>query len=229
MKNIFCFLFLMHLCVNIFAGEKSLSCDVKRLQNPLWQTESSSFSWFLLPMSIEKTDDKNPLKIDQFKNSEGVSNGVVGVRVNAKTFALFISAIDKLTNEYHFDPACIDRNGRDLRTGLSGLGVDSETKEYLNVIFLKSDKIRDENKKQQAKDEKQLAQLRIAKIEAFRKSVQEGDDTINGVVVSVKGNLIKIQTNDSQCTQRDYNNNCVNYINSPVEKWFKRSEIYPVN
>lgn len=65
------------------------------------------------------------------------------------------------------------------------------------------------------------------KLAAFRKSLQEGDDTSAGVVVQVKGNLIKIQTNDSQCSQRDYNNNCTNYINTPAEKWFKRSEVYP--
>jgi len=71
------------------------------------------------------------------------------------------------------------------------------------------------------------AQDREIKVAAFRKSIKEGDDTSAGVVIEVKGNLIKIQTNDSQCSQRDYDNNCKNWINTPVEKWFKRSEVYP--
>ena len=61
----------------------------------------------------------------------------------------------------------------------------------------------------------------------FRKQVKEGDDTTLGVVVEVKGQLIKVQTSDSQCTQRDYKSNCLNWMTTPVEKWVKRSEIRP--
>lgn len=65
------------------------------------------------------------------------------------------------------------------------------------------------------------------RVAAFRRSVQVGDDTSQGVVIEIKGALIKIQTNESQCTQRDYRGSCSNYMNTPVEKWVKRSEIYP--
>ena len=68
----------------------------------------------------------------------------------------------------------------------------------------------------------------VKKTVAFRKSVKEGDDTTFGVVIQVKGSLVKIQTEESKCTQRDYKGNCDNYINDSVEKWFKRSEIYPL-
>jgi hypothetical protein len=78
---------------------------------------------------------------------------------------------------------------------------------------------RKEEEAQQRKEEQKLA--------AFRRSLREGDDTSSGVVIQVKGNLIKIQTNDSQCSQKDYDGNCKNWINTPVEKWFKRSEVYP--
>lgn len=61
----------------------------------------------------------------------------------------------------------------------------------------------------------------------FRKQVKEGDDTTLGIVVEVKGQLIKVQTIDSQCTQRDYKGNCLNWMTTPVEKWMKRSEIRP--
>jgi hypothetical protein len=79
-------------------------------------------------------------------------------------------------------------------------------------------------RKNKAAEESIAFEKRVA---AFRKSVQEGDDTSQGLVVQIKGSLVKIQTNDSQCSQRNYKGDCTNYINTPVEKWVKRSEIYP--
>lgn len=61
----------------------------------------------------------------------------------------------------------------------------------------------------------------------FRRVVKEGDDTTLGVVVEVKGSLVKVQTNESQCTQRDYRGACLNWMTTPAEKWLKKSEIYP--
>lgn len=61
----------------------------------------------------------------------------------------------------------------------------------------------------------------------FRRDVSPGDDTSMGVVIEVKGKLVKIQTNDSQCSQRDYGGSCTNYINTPAEKWVKRVDIHP--
>ena len=43
----------------------------------------------------------------------------------------------------------------------------------------------------------------------------------------VKENIVKVQTNDSQCTQRNNNGDCLNWITTPVEKWFKKNDIYP--
>lgn len=79
--------------------------------------------------------------------------------------------------------------------------------------------LRKEEEARQRREEQTLA--------AFRRSLSEGDDTSSGVIIQVKGNLVKIQTNDSQCSQRDYDGNCKNWINTPVEKWFKRSEVWP--
>lgn len=92
-------------------------------------------------------------------------------------------------------------------------------------------KLRDSNKTIKARNKRnKLAQKkRNAKVKAFRKRVKVGDDTSDGIVIKIKGNLIKIQSNNSQCSQRDYKNNCVNWINTPVEKWVKRSKIYPAN
>ncbi len=79
----------------------------------------------------------------------------------------------------------------------------------------------------QRKIENARLKLENARLEKFRKNVSPGDNVSTGIVVEVKGNLIKIQTNDSQCSQRNYEGNCTNYINTPAEKWFKRSEVYP--
>lgn len=79
------------------------------------------------------------------------------------------------------------------------------------------------NKLQKAEQERQT------KIDNFRKNLQVGDDASAGMVIEIKGDLIKIQTNDSQCSQRDYKGNCSNWINTPVEKWVKRRELYPAN
>ncbi|MDO4700781.1 MAG: WG repeat-containing protein, partial [Moraxella sp.] len=69
----------------------------------------------------------------------------------------------------------------------------------------------------------------------FRKKLAQGDDvrykTSNdggkGMIFEIKGNLVQVQTTESQCTQRDYKGSCQNYVKNPVAKWVKRSEIYP--
>jgi len=63
----------------------------------------------------------------------------------------------------------------------------------------------------------------------FLKHLKEGDDIYDGIVIEVKGNLVKIQTNESQCTQRDYDGDCRNYMNTTAEKWVKKSDVYPRN
>jgi hypothetical protein len=61
----------------------------------------------------------------------------------------------------------------------------------------------------------------------FRNAIKPGNDTTDGVVIEVKGDLAKVQTSETQCTQRDYDNLCRNWVTNTVEKWFKRSELYP--
>jgi FKBP-type peptidyl-prolyl cis-trans isomerase FkpA len=85
--------------------------------------------------------------------------------------------------------------------------------------------IKEQNEKRQAQLDAEAYERRVV---AFRKSVSEGDDTTKGVVVQVKGDLVKVQTSESQCSQRNYQGECTNYINTSAEKWFKRSEIYPI-
>lgn len=77
-----------------------------------------------------------------------------------------------------------------------------------------------------AKQEQEAYDRKVAN---FRKNLKVGDDATAGMVIEIKGDLIKIQTNDSQCSQKDYNGKCMNYVNTPVEKWVKRRELYPAD
>ncbi len=95
------------------------------------------------------------------------------------------------------------------------------------IEFQKQIKDKELKKQAEVNKQQQVRELKESNLNRFRKSIQEGDETSNGLVIQIKGNLVKIQTNDSQCSQRDYDGNCKNWINTPVEKWIKRSEIYP--
>lgn len=101
---------------------------------------------------------------------------------------------------------------------------ERDFKEYENPS-LKDIRLVEEERERKKEDQKERE--RVAKLKKFQKSLSVGADTSNGVVVDMKGSLVKIQTDESQCTQRDYKDNCVNYVNTPSEKWFKRSEVYP--
>lgn len=74
---------------------------------------------------------------------------------------------------------------------------------------------------------KQLTQR--MSLAAWRQRLKSGDNTSRGMVVGLKGNMVKVQYFASQCTQVGYRNNCQNYISIPVEKWVKRSEVYPTD
>lgn len=71
----------------------------------------------------------------------------------------------------------------------------------------------------------------------FRKKLEQGDDVYyqtadgsgKGMIFEIKGNLVQVQTKESQCSQRDYKGNCQNYIENQVGKWVKKSEVYPTN
>ena len=109
--------------------------------------------------------------------------------------------------------------------------------EFVNEIFDERRRLKEiedvrleakrKNDDAQRESQRKAEDIYKERVANFRRSIKEGDDTSSGLVVQVNGGLIKIQTNDSQCSQRDYKNNCINWINTPVEKWFKRTEIYP--
>lgn len=78
------------------------------------------------------------------------------------------------------------------------------------------------NKEKQAKEK--IEKARIAQVQ---KSLTLGDEINQGIVLQVRGGLVKVQSNESQCTQRDYKGGCMNYVSTPVEKWIKRSDVLP--
>lgn len=82
-------------------------------------------------------------------------------------------------------------------------------------------------KKKEEKKNREAQALENAKYEKFRKSLAAGDESSEGIVIEVKGTIVKVQTNESQCTQRDNSNNCQNWISTPVEKWVKLMDVYP--
>jgi hypothetical protein len=120
---------------------------------------------------------------------------------------------------YRHKPVALDVN----QQGNSEFALLVRGKSYFSGFLAEKNREAAQEAKKAEKEERE----RQAKYQKFRKHIKEGDDTTDGVVVQVKGNLVKIQTSESQCTQRDYQNNCKNYVNTSVEKWFKRSEIYP--
>ena len=78
---------------------------------------------------------------------------------------------------------------------------------------------------QQRTREQAAYQQRVAD---FRRSIRAGDDTSQGLVTEVRGDLIKVQMNRRSCTSSTYSGICVNWTNTPVEKWVKRSEVLPL-
>ncbi|MGP1681448.1 MAG: hypothetical protein ACTS8S_03860 [Giesbergeria sp.] len=86
-------------------------------------------------------------------------------------------------------------------------------------------KLRNSNAALRARDLEEVK--RQENFEKFRRSLKIGDDTRSGLIIEIRGPMVKIQTNESQCTQRDHNGSCVNYVNTPAEKWFKLSDVYP--
>lgn len=70
-------------------------------------------------------------------------------------------------------------------------------------------------------------QLREEKAIAFRKNLQPGDVSMQGLVLAVNGKLVKVQALDSVCTKVWANNSCAHYEQVTSEKWLQRSELQP--
>lgn len=111
---------------------------------------------------------------------------------------------------------CIDRgvfqDGKLVGSAPDGVNNVSEYKAWQKM----------ENKRQ-AKETQEYE----SRVSHFRKSLAIGDESSLGIVIEIRGKIVKIQTTESQCTQRDSTNNCLNWIDSHLEKWVPLSEVYP--
>lgn len=160
---------------------------------------------------------------------EGTANYYIDNKPYAKRISSGKSRINKAWSEitegylsigtYDYPGKYIFFDGTEIAEGILKFEI---THKGQNYIAYEKEKENFLNNKQ-AIEEKQ----RNIEVTAFRKNLKEGNETSIGLVVQIKGDLIKVQTNDSQCSQRDYNGSCRTWINTPVEKWVKRSEIYP--
>lgn len=61
----------------------------------------------------------------------------------------------------------------------------------------------------------------------FRRNLEPGQMSSSGMIIEVKGKLAKIQKEESQCSQRDYNSNCMNWITTRTEVWMRISDLNP--
>lgn len=114
--------------------------------------------------------------------------------------------------------------GSDARSGSAWFKNDE--KAYDCTFNFKDCESKPARQAEQARKEQEAYDKKVAN---FRKNLKVGDDASAGMVIEIKGDLVKIQTNDRQCSQKDYNGKCMNYVNTPVEKWVKRRDLYPAD
>ncbi|MBS9780154.1 MAG: DUF1566 domain-containing protein [Moraxellaceae bacterium] len=79
-------------------------------------------------------------------------------------------------------------------------------------------------------EEEKARKARLARKRAcakFQKRLKIGDNTNYGMVTSLKTNIVKVQSSESECSQRDYKYKCLNWTSKVVEEWVKRSKICP--
>jgi hypothetical protein len=159
------------------------------------------------------------------ENDKGtVQNGVVEIRQDGKLFGTYVGEI--IDGIYQHQGVFTLRDGTSMNVSHPTLKFYSTVDKKGKVFLAYEKSINDYNMIQERKAQRERDAYDV-KVANFRKNIREGDDTSSGMVIQVKGNMVKVQANDSQCSQRDYKGNCSNYINTPVEKWLKRSEIYP--
>lgn len=141
----------------------------------------------------------------QYTSADDFSEGLAAV-TNSKNKCGFIDRNGQLVIGYKYDVCFSFENGK--------------ARVILNDGLTPADFYID-------KTGKQLTQRKS--LATWRQRLKSGDNTDEGMVVGVKGNMVKVQYTDSQCTQRDYRNICQNYIDTLAEKWIKRSNVYPTD
>ncbi len=111
---------------------------------------------------------------------------------------------------------CIDRG-----VFKEGKLIGSAPDEVNNISEYKAWQKREKNK--QVRETQEYDE----RVSRFRKSLAIGDESSLGIVTDIRGKIVKIQTTESQCTQRDSTNSCLNWIENSVEKWVQLNNVYP--
>lgn len=210
-------------------GEKSdYDSTAKRLINN-FETDRCWKALHLIPNSCEVNNYRG--QCDTNKKPNGVG------------YQYYAYGKDWLTNYQMYRGMFRDgkRNGHGSYYELAGCGLLGCTsgwsrtgsawfkngeKEYDCTFNFQECETKPAREAEQARKEKEAYDKKVAN---FRKNLKVGDDATAGMVIEIKGDLIKIQTNDRQCSQKDYNGKCMNYVNTPVEKWVKRRDLYPAD
>jgi cytochrome c553 len=104
--------------------------------------------------------------------------------------------------------------------GCSGYYGISKPYIYKSTYFSAAKK--EENSYYMREQQKQDFQLAL-----FRRDIHIGDDTSKGLVLEVNENLVKVQTDELQCSQHGDDSSCKNWTKIPIEKWVKRKELFP--
>lgn len=148
-----------------------------------------------------------------YQEANNFSNGLARVKKDGKYG--FIDMAGKVAINFQFDDAYDFSNNQVQAT----FGDDGKTPKWFTV------------------DKTGKILTTRTSLADFRKKLEQGDDVYyktaddsgKGMIFEIKGNLVQVQTKESQCSQRDYKGNCQNYIENQVGKWVKKSEVYPTN
>jgi len=81
--------------------------------------------------------------------------------------------------------------------------------------------------KQKAELQRSMEAYKVKTV-SFRQSVKVGDQALQGLVIEVNEDIIKVQATEYVCEKWFTNGACANSVAVVVEKWVKRAELLPL-
>jgi hypothetical protein len=201
--------------------------ECPKLTSPYWMEDlfsrtPNAFFWSITPHSIEFT----PL-------SEGGGTGIVANFYSTSLYSMTRNESlvqDETGSGYNRYYARLVRGGQLLE----GEGLPEFEREYQRLAKAAGDSrvaksAEEELKKKQALAQQKQQREQEAKTLSFRKNLQVGDKAREGLVLEIRGKLVRVQFTEHPCTQRFANNACAGVGTVLSEKWVQRNEIYPSN
>lgn len=107
------------------------------------------------------------------------------------------------------------------------------TGEFENILSVaqKNNQAIEQKNAEAAVIAQQRMELQHKRKTAFRKSVKPGDNSAQGLVIEVRGDAVRVQATETNCTMRDAhqygNGTCRQWERQLVEKWIQRSSLTP--